>query len=135
MGTKMLKLKFRIIFYVLTCLAILVADLTIAFINKYVISYKGKIDKHLITLIGMAVVLIVFYILISNINKFSEYFVNRFVHITRVYLGRVIGLYIAVLIILFLLFTGYYWVWFDTSFYREIYDFILSIIMRIEHLF
>lgn len=135
MRTKMLKLKFRIIFYILTCLAILVADLTIAFINKYVISYKGQIDKHLITIIGMAVVLIVFYILVTNINKFSEYFVNKFVHITRIYLGRVIGLYIAVAFLLFLIFTGYYWVWFDTSLYREIYDFIISIIIRIEQLF
>lgn len=135
MGTKTLKLKFRIIFFVLTCLAILTADLIITLINKFILSYKGEINRHYVTLMGMAVVLFIFYIFVTNITKVSEYFVNRFVHITRVYLGRVIGLYFAVAVLSALLYSGYYWAWFDRNFFMEIYSFILTIFYKFRSLF
>ena len=122
-----LKLRFRIIFIVLTCLTILVADLTIALINKSILSYNGAVGKHYITLAGMTVVLVVFYFIVTNINKVSEKFVDKFVHITRVYLGRQIGLYISVSILFFFIYAGYYWTWFDRNLFHEIWSFILSI--------
>lgn len=129
MGTVILKLKFRIIFFTLTCLAILAADLSIVLINKYILSFHYKIGKHYVTLLGITVVLIIFYIFVTNITKVSEFFINKFVHITRVYLGRVIGLYIAVAVLLFLLYSGYYWAWFDKNFFSEIYQNIIRLFM------
>lgn len=128
MGTKLLKLKFRIIFFLLTCLALLTADLIIVLINKYILSYQGEIGKHYITIIGMAAVLAIFYLFVTNINKVSDYFVNKFVHITRVYLGRVIGLYIAISVLTIALYSGYYWAWFDRNLFSEIWYAILSVI-------
>ena len=124
MGKRMLQLKYRIIFFILTCLAILTADLSIAIINKYVLSYKNRIGRHYAALIGIAVILVIFYIFVSNINRVSVFIINKFVHITRIYLGRVIGLYIGIAIIALLLYSGYYWVWFDINLFDEIILFL-----------
>jgi len=127
MGTKLLKLRFRIIFFVLTCITILIADLTIALINKSILSYRGAVGKHYITLLGMSAVLFIFYLFVTNINKVSEKFVDKFVHITRVYLGRQIGLYISVSILFIFIYAGYYWTWFDKNLFLEVWEFIISI--------
>lgn len=135
MGKTAIKLRFRIIIFILTCLTILVADLTIAFINKYILSYKGTMGKHYVTLIGMTAVLVIFYLFMKYINKVSEKFVEKFVHITRVYLGRQIGLYISVTILLLCIFAGYYWTWFERNIFNEMWEFILSILSGIASLF
>lgn len=120
MGVKSLRLKFRLIFFILTCLAILTVDLVIVLINKYILTYKGELGKHNVTLAGIAGVLVVFYMFVSRFNRVSEWAINKFVHITRVYLGREIGLYIAISVISLLLYAGYYWAWFDLNFFDEI---------------
>jgi len=127
MGQKLLKLKFRIIFFILTCLAILSADLIIVLINKYILSYKTEVGRHYITLLGMSGVLFIFYLFMKYISKVSDYFINKFIHITRVYLGRVIGLYIAVAVLFLLLYAGYYWAWFDRNFFSEIFKILNNI--------
>ncbi len=132
MGSRLLKLRFRIIFFVLTCLAIFIADLAIVIINKYILSYKGTTGKHLITLIGMFAVLMIVYIFVRYINKVSEKFVDKFVHITRVYLGRQIGLYISVAVLFLFIYAGYYWAWFDINLLKEILIFIKSVPGRIS---
>jgi hypothetical protein len=134
-GKKMLKLRFRIIFYVFTFITILFADLTIALINKYILSYNGTVGKHYITVIGMTTVLIIFYLFVTTINKLSEKCVNKFVHVTRIYPGRQIVLYISVLILFILMYAGYYWTWFDGNFFNEIWGLILSIPTRVMMFF
>jgi len=134
MGAKKIRLRFRIIFFVLTCLAILIADLTIALINKYILSYKGSAGLHYITIAGMAGVLTIFYLFVKYINRVSENFVDRFVHITRVYLGREIGLYLSVSLLLILIYAGYYWTWFDRNLFTEMWKAILSVISQLGSL-
>ena len=135
MGQRTLKLRFRIIFFVLTVITLLIADLTIALINKYILSYNGTVGKHYITLIGMSVVLIILYLFIRSINKVSEKFVDKFVHITRVYLGRQIGLYISVSVLFLFIYAGYYWAWFNGNIFNEILEFLLSIPVKISSIF
>ncbi len=135
MGLRTLKLRFRIIFAVFTILTILIADLTIVLINKYILSYNGVVGKHYITLIGMSIVVVIFYLLVANISKVSEKFVEKFVHITRVYLGRQIGLYISVSILFFFIYAGYYWAWFDRNLFKEIWEFILRVLFGIRSVF
>ena len=94
-------------------------DLAIVLINKYILSYSGRAGKHYITLFGMAAVLVIFYIFLSKFNRVSDYIVNRFVHITKAYIGRDIGLYTAIIILSLLLYAGYYMAWFDRNFFSE----------------
>lgn len=135
MGKKLLKQRFKIMFYVFTFITILIADLTIALINKYILSYDGTTGKHYITLIGMTAVLLIFYLFVTSINKLSEKFVDKFVHVTRIYLGRQIGLYISVSILFLLIYAGYYWTWFNRNLFNEIWKILLGFISGIGSLF
>lgn len=135
MVSKLLRLRFRIIMIVMTCLTIMIADLIIVLINKYILSYNGNVGKHYITLIGMAAVLVIFYLMLRGINRVSEKFVEKFIHVTRVYLGRQIGLYISVSLIAILLFAGYYWAWFNNNLFYEVWVFIKSVPLLIKKLF
>lgn len=135
MGKILLKLRFRILFFVLTCITIMMVDLIIVLINKKILSYKGTYGRHYITLIGMIAVLIIFYMFVKGINKVSEKFVDKFVHINRVFLGRQIGLYLSVSFLFLLIYAGYYWAWFDVNLFKEIWGFIQSVPSRAEALF
>ena len=81
--------------------------------------------------IGMGVVLALFYILISNIEKISDWGVRTFVKIGRRYFGRSLGLYAILVLLVFLIFTGYYWAWFDRLFPAEIWDWTKSLVRKI----
>lgn len=128
MAKSLLKIKYRAISFFLTCIAILGADLAIVLINKWVIKYDGVTDRRLIVLVGMLSVLILFFVLIKGINKFTEWFTEKFVHITRVYLGRVIGLYIAITALFLLIFAGYYYAWYDRNFFYEIFSAVSALV-------
>ena len=121
-------LKQRVIFAILTIYAILAADLTITILNKYIMTLNARFDIHLVTIIGMAVVLILFYIIISNIDKLSDWSVRTFVKIGKRYLGRSIGLYISLAVLLFIIYSGYYWAWFDRIFPAEVWHSIRSLL-------
>ncbi len=123
-----LKLKFRLIIFILTCMAILAADLIITMVNRWVLSYKGTLDKHYVTLIGMAAVLAVFYLFATYITKMAEKLVNIFVSVTRRIAGRVIGLYLAITVLGVMLFAGYYLAWFERNFFAEIFSFARGLI-------
>ena len=115
-----LRLKFKAIAFILTCTAILGADLLVTLINKMVMRYNGATDRRIVVLIGMLAVLIVFYILVRFITRFSEWFTEKFVHVTRVFLGRIIGLYLGIAVLLQLLFAGYYYAWLDRNIFTEL---------------
>ena len=72
-------------------------------------------DRRLVVLAGMFLVLVIFYFVVKWVSRFSEWFAEKFVHVTRVYFGRVLGLYISVAILFLLIFAGYYYAWFDVN--------------------
>jgi hypothetical protein len=123
-------MKQKLIFFILTVSAILTADLSITLLNKYIMTHKNRVDPHIMTLIGMGVVFILLYILVSNINRISDWTVRTFVNIGRAYLGRSIGLYISIVLLLVILYAGYYWAWFDKYLHQEIIDFFKSQVIR-----
>jgi hypothetical protein len=124
-------MKQKLIFFILTVAAILTADLSITLLNKYIMTYRSRFDAHIMTLIGMGVVFVLLYILVSNINRISDWTVRTFINIGRAYLGRSIGLYISIALILTILYAGYYWAWFDKYLHREIIDWFKSQIIKI----
>ncbi|MGL4369696.1 MAG: hypothetical protein ACRCUT_08510 [Spirochaetota bacterium] len=107
--------KQKFIFASMTISAILVADLTITLLNKYIMTFRDRFDIHIVTLIGMLVVLLLFYVLVTNIEKLSDWAVRVFVKIGRRYLGRSIGLYFVLALLWCAIYAGYYWAWFDRS--------------------
>ena len=113
--------KSRVVRFFLTANAILVADLLINYIEKVVTDLKSTYDIRLVTLMGMSIALGMFYIVFININKISETFVSIFVKIGRRYLGRWIGFIISLILLFYLIFSGFYWVWFDRNFILESY--------------
>jgi hypothetical protein len=123
-------MKQKLIFFLLTIEAIMTADLTISLINKYIMTFKDRIDIHYVTLIGMGVVLVLFYILVKNINKLSDWSVRTFVSVSRAYLGRSIGLYLSIIAVFAILYEGYYWAWFDKFFHREVIVWVKAFIMK-----
>lgn len=124
----MVSLRSRFIFSIMTLAAILIADLSITLINKYLMSFKNKFNLHIVTLIGIAVVLVFFYILVKNISKLSDWSVRTFVKVGKRWMGRSIGLYITVLILFTFIYAGYYWAWFDRNLFMEIADYLKSLI-------
>lgn len=124
-------MKQKLIFFLLTVEAIMTADLAISFINKYIMTLKNRIDIHYVTLIGMGVVLVLFYILVKNINRLSDWSIRTFVSVSRAYLGRTIGLYLAIIALFGFLYEGYYLVWFDKFFHQEVILWVKALIGKI----
>lgn len=123
----MISFKSRFIFFCTTVAAILVADLTITLLNKYLMTLRSRFDLHLVTLIGIVIVLVLFYIMIRNITRLSEWAVHTFVKLGRAYLGRSIGLYTTIAVAFVLIYAGYYWAWFDQNLFAEIVSKIKSL--------
>jgi hypothetical protein len=126
-----ISIKQRLIFGMLTLTAILAADLTITLINKYIMTFKNRVDLHIMTLIGMGIVFVMFYILVSNIVRLSDWTVRTFVKLGRVYLGRSIGLYITVAVLFVFIYAGYYWAWFDRNLFDEIVKYLKSLLVKL----
>jgi hypothetical protein len=119
--------KSKMVFTFTTIGGIFVADLLITILNKYIMTLDKFLDPHLVTIIGMIVVLALFYILVSNIEKISNWGVRTFVKIGRRYLGRSLGLYAILIVLAFAIFSGYYWAWFDRIFPLEIRDWAIKL--------
>lgn len=127
--TVKIPLKQRIIYVVLTISIILVADFLVSVLNKYIMKLQNTINLHLLTVVGIASTLALFYFIVKYIKRFSDWFVHKFVHINRVYLGRNIGLVISIVILYGSLYAGYYWVWFNKNLFKEIFIFFYNLII------
>ena len=121
-----ISLKSRVVFIATTVIGIFVADLAISIINKFIMKLSDRFDPKIVTLIGMAVVLALFYVFVSNIQKISDWSVRIFVKLGRRYIGRSIGLYAAMLLLALAVFSGYYWAWFDRSFPSELWGMLCT---------
>jgi hypothetical protein len=111
--------KSRLIRFFLAVSSILVADFFVNLLNKYLLTLTAYFDVHIVVLIGMGITLILFYMVIINIDKLSEGAVAIFVQLGRMYLGRWLGLFITVAGLLYVIYAGYYWIWFDKNFFHE----------------
>ena len=130
-----ISLKSRAIFAATTVIGIFVADLTISILNKFIMKLSDRFDPKIVTLIGMAVVLALFYVFVSNIQKISDWSVRIFVKLGRRYIGRSIGLYAAMLLLALAVFSGYYWAWFDRSFPSELWGMLCTKVQVFRGLF
>lgn len=121
-----ISLKSRAVFAATTIIGILLADLTISILNKFIMKLSTSLDARIVTLIGIGVVLALFYVFVSNIQKISDWSVRIFVRLGRRYIGRSIGLYAALVLLAVAVFSGYYWAWFDRSFPSELWGMLCA---------
>lgn len=103
-------------------LSILSVDLLISFLNSTIIGLGNSkvMDKLTITAVGMVVVIGLFLLLVEYLNNFSEYVMKYFVDVGRNLMGRKRGLYITFAFLLFLIYCGYYYLWFRGNFPAEL---------------
>ena len=121
-----ISLKSRAVFAATTIIGIFFADLTISILNKFIMKLSNRLDPKIVTLIGMFVVLALFYVFVSNIQKISDWSVRIFVKLGRRYIGRSIGLYTVLAVLALAVFSGYYWAWFDRSFPSELWGMLCA---------
>ena len=109
-------------------LSILTVDLMISYLNSTIIGLGNSrvMSKLSITLIGMGVVIALFFVLVEYLNSLSEYIMKFFVDVGRNLLGRKRGLFVTFALLFFLIFCGYYYLWFNRNFPAELYSEISS---------
>jgi len=111
--------KNRIIRFFLAVSSILVAEFLVNLINNYVLNLTRYFNVHLVVLIGMFITILLFYVVITNIEKISQGTIAIFVQLGRVYMGKWLGLFITVVGLFYVIYAGYYWIWFDKNFFKE----------------
>ena len=111
--------------YTLAIVVILFINLLRLFFFKYVFEIANESSRYAITFIGMASVAFIFYVLLANFGRMSKFVVEKIVHTGKNYIGRRTGFYISVSILYVLMFTGYYYIWFNRNFFVDIwYDLV-----------
>lgn len=112
--------------FMVLILGILLANLITMWIDNYMMSYKLKFSPYIFTWIGMAVIILIFYPLFTNIDKWSTKAGEKFVRAGKKVIGREIGAIIAFIAALFFLYFLYGREWFHTnvfsSFIKSIRD-------------
>lgn len=107
---------FRRLFKVFTfVLAILSVNLLSNYIDTYLTGYRSHYNPVQFTLIGMAVILLIFYPLFAYLDKLVESVAEDFLRIGKSMIGRKTGLIFAFLAAFYGLFYLYSVMWFGES--------------------
>lgn len=113
----------KVVRVIITILSILCADLLISFTNSKIIQLgnNGTLNKLLVTAMGMGMVLLLFFLLIEYLNDLAEFFMKFFVEVGRNVMGRKRGLLVMFVVLLFILCSGYYFIWFNRNLPMELW--------------
>lgn len=114
----------KIIRIMITILTILLVDLSISYLNSVIVNLgtSNVLPKYTVTLLGIVVVVGLFMLLVEYLNDISEWILKFFVDIGRSMMGRKTGLYLTFIILLLLIYSGYYWVWFKGNLWVDIWN-------------
>lgn len=113
----------KVVRVIITILSILCADLLISFTNSKIIQLgnNGTLNKLLVTAMGMGMVLLLFFLLIEYLNDLAEFFMKFFVEVGRNVMGRKRGLLVMFVVLLFILCSSYYFIWFNRNLPMELW--------------
>jgi len=104
-------------------ISLLTANLITTYIDEFFLSYKREFSRAIFTLIGMAVVVAIYYPLFTKIDVWSGKFSEKFLRAGKSISGKKTGIYIAFLLAIALLFYLYGRMWFKTNLFSDIYPF------------
>ena len=111
--------------FAVTSITILTATLLTTAINDYMISYKNNVKPVTFTLIGMAIIVLVFYPHFFKLESWIKNFSVKVVRSGRSIAGKYLGLTLSY--VCCLLFLGYFYakMWYNID--------LLTILMTIRH--
>jgi len=115
------KTRKQIKFFV-SILSILVLNLSLNIVNKLIKWQTGTIDAYWLTAIGMVIVLMVFFPAIAMkyyVNIVTEWIWKLTIHLSSRILQKRPAIFVVFFITLFILYVGFYWVWFDKFIFEE----------------
>jgi hypothetical protein len=102
--------------FVVTTLTILTANLLTNAISDYMVSYKNDYRPLKFTLIGMAIIVVVFYPLFLKLESWIKDISVRFIKSGNSIAGRYLGLTVTFIIALTILFYFYAKLWYHIDF-------------------
>lgn len=103
-------------------ITILTAELIANLITNYLVSYKWQYKPLQFTLLSMAIIVIVFYPLLTQFEKWLNKFTKRFVKASHFYFGKYLGLLFMYLVSLLILIWFYTKMWYNIDLINYLID-------------
>ena len=103
---KVIRVAFRI-------LALLVIDLIVQVVNLQIIGLQKYISPAFVTLLGMLLVVLLFYFLLSYIEQMTNAVLKYVVELGKTFKYRKTAVMLVILLLYFCSFFVYYRVWFN----------------------
>ncbi len=113
--------KFLFRFFVIT-LTILTANLLTEAISAYLITYRHHMKPVIFTLIGMGVIVVIFYPLFIKMEEWVKKISTKFIKTGKSVAGKYLGLLLAFLVAMMVLLYFYVKMWYKTDLIRAILD-------------
>lgn len=107
-------------------ITILLVNLLTTFIADLLMKYRGHTNYLKFTAIGMCVIVLVFYPAFEYLNGIVEKFTTRFLKKGNNLFGRILGVYIAFFVALFILYCIYAHIWFNVNVFKVILNGFVS---------
>lgn len=102
--------RFRAMMIVLVLLSV---DLVSTSINAFVTSLDKSINPYLLTALGMVIVVVLFYPAFEFLSQWSHKLVEKMIAASSNVLGRKQAIVVVALVLLFLLYVGFLFLWFN----------------------
>jgi hypothetical protein len=115
----MYRLFFR---FVVTALTILTANLLTTAISDYMITYKNHYKPFTFTLIGMGIIIVIFYPLFMKLEDWVKSISVKVVKSGNSFAGKYLGLPLTFLVCLMVIFYFYAKMWYHIDFFKVLFN-------------
>lgn len=112
--------KFLFRFFVIT-ITILTANLLTTALADYLVTYKNHIRPVSFTFLGMAITVIVFYPLFTKMEEWVKKISMKFIKTGKSVAGKYLGLFLAFLVAMLVLFYFYSKMWYNIDFTQMLF--------------
>ena len=102
--------------FVVTTLTILTANLLTTALGDYLVSYKNHYKPGTFTLIGMAIIIVIFYPLFLKLEQWVKYLSVKMIKSGKSLAGKYLGLFLSFLVGTMVLFYFYAKMWYHIDF-------------------
>ncbi|GEM_PF-831486 len=113
-------------------LTILSVNLLTAYLDNYLSDYRGQLDALTFTLLGMGVVVLLFYPLFAWMDQGVDRIAREFLALGKRLIGRKLGMMLAFLAGFYGLFYLYGELWFKTNLHPQVLDRVENLWTRLR---